>query len=677
MNEYNGDEIKKVAKKQRNRAMSNRLGVLLVIVLLAFVGLSIRLIFITKNNNDEYQQIILSQHAYDSVSLAAKRGEIVDCNGTVLAASKEQYNVILDVKQMRNADENENTTIYQTTTVNTLADFFGVSAADINEYANSVTESRYYIVKKGVSRDEKSRFEMFTTKPDADDDSSLYNEHIKGVWFEKYYVRDYPQNTLACDVIGFSKSEGNASYGLEEYYNEELTGTNGRKYGYLSDDTTVEVTTIPATDGDSLVLSLDANIQMMVEKHLKEFMLEYQDNARPGLGANNVGCIIMRANTGEILAMGSYPNFDLNNPDDLSSAYSEEEIAAMVSEGTYTDACNKIWKNFCIQDTYEPGSVMKPFTVAMGLETGKLTGNETYVCNGYLQVGEYQIHCHNRQGDGVVSVKEAVAKSCNVALMTMVKSIGKQTFLDYQEIFNLGLKTNIDLTGEARTENLVFIDSTLGESELATASFGQGFNVSMIQMCAGYAALVNGGYYYEPHVVSKVLNSSGSVVKNIEPRMVKQVVSNSTSDMIVEYCNEVVRGKNTGRRARPAGYAIGGKTGTAETLPRGNKEYVVSFICHAPAYDPEIVCYVVIDRPNVAVQEDAAYANLLTKAILTDVLPYLNIPMTEEISESEMEELSSLELSVFTNREEEEEDPEDSIPEEEILENNGDESENQ
>ena len=634
----------------RAKSVSKRLGVFFIVVLLIFVALGVRLIFITKDNNDSYQQKILAQQSYDSKTLNAKRGEIIGANGTVLAASKEVYNVILDVKQLLAKDEGDETHAALYDTVDALVSTYGVDRDKLLQYIDDVPESQYYIVKKGVSYEDMNHFLSFTTKPETGKEAtSLYNENIAGVWFEKYYVRYYPQNELACDVIGFSLSDGVASYGLEEYYNDILVGTSGRQYGYLSDDTTYEITTIPATDGYTLELSLDPNIQMIVEKYLKAFSEQYENNAREGLGANNLGCIIMRADSGEILAMASYPNYDLNNPTDISAWYTDEEIAAMEEEGTLTDAYDKLWKNFCISDTYEPGSVMKPFTVAMGLETGKLTGNETYYCGGYLTIGDYKIYCHNTNGDGTITLKTAVATSCNVALMQVAKTIGKEDFLKYQTVFNLGLKTNIDLAGESRTDALVYNEDTMNETELATASFGQGFNVTMIQMIAGYAALVNGGYYYEPHVVSKILSSSGAVVENIEPRLIKQIVSNSTSDQIREYCNAVVT-DGSGWRAKPAGYAIGGKTGTAETVPRGTGDYVVSFMSHAPADDPEIVCYVVVDRPNVSKQEDAKYATQLTREILTEVLPYLNIHMTEEVSESEMEELLQLELSVYTNR---------------------------
>ena len=240
----------------------------------------------------------------------------------------------------------------------------------------------------------------------------------------------------------------------------------------------------------------------------------------------------------------------------------------------------------------------------------------------------------------------------------MGKQIGKSIFLEYQERFNFGLKTNIDLAGESRTENLVFNANNMGETELATSTFGQGYNVSMIQMISAFCSLINGGYYYEPHMVSKITAADGSIVKNITPRIVKQTISAQTSQKIIEYCNGVVV-NGTGKTARPAGYAIGGKTGTAETIPRDKINYVVSFMGYAPADNPQIAIYVVVDRPNAVFQDSARFATGIVRNILTEVLPYLNIYMTEELSEKELAELEALNIAVkkanITNEEDEEE----------------------
>ena len=383
--------------------------------------------------------------------------------------------------------------------------------------------------------------------------------------------------------------------------------------------------------------------------------------------------------------MASYPVFDLNDTRNTNALLG---MRLLDKEGKKTQEyinesnlhtleqdpdvlyqnLNALWKNFCISDTYEPGSTIKPFTVATGLESGKLTGNEGYQCNGSLQVPGFPkpIKCHNFRygGCGAVNVKQAVEQSCNVALMYMGMAIGKDIFAEYQKNFNFGLKTNIDLAGEARTAEVVYTVDGLGVTELATSSFGQGFNTTMIQVIAGFCSLINGGYYYEPHMVSKITSSSGATIKNIEPRVLRQTVSQSTSDRIIDYCNGVVT-EGTGKSARPAGYAIGGKTGTAETAPRENNEYVVSFLGYAPADDPQIAIYVVVDRVNDEKQDNVRCATELTRDILTEVLPYLGIYMTEALSEDEMKELEERQLEI-TNRytaqpeESSEEEPEES-----------------
>ena len=266
-------------------------------------------------------------------------------------------------------------------------------------------------------------------------------------------------------------------------------------------------------------------------------------------------------------------------------------------------------------------------------------------------MGTHDISCHNTWGDGYLSVAEGIERSCNVNMMYVAMKTGIGTFTEFQHIFNLGLKTNIDLAGEARTATVVYNENTMGITDLATNSFGQGYNATMIQMITGFCSLINGGYYYEPHMVSKIVSPSGATVQNIEPRLLKQTISESTSDKVREMCNLVVSGENgTGHTARPAGYMIGGKTGTAETLPRGNNEYVVSFMGYAPVDEPQIAIYVVVDRPNVPgyIMDDAKFATRIVKNILTEVLPYKGIFMTEELSDTEREELEALQIEIMT-----------------------------
>lgn len=643
--------------------MQKKLVVLFFLILLAFVGLSYRLFAITRDNGEQYKKQILSQQRYDSTTLPYKRGSILDANGSILASSEKVYNVVLDAVAISEKEE------YLEPTLNALKTQFGIDTTSVRAYIEANKEtSRYYVLARRLEYEEIEEFQALQNETDS---------LIKGIWFEEEYKRVYPGGTLACDMIGFTTGDNAGSYGLEEYYNDILSGTAGREYGYLNDDSNLERTTIPAEDGNSIVTTIDANIQSIVEKYLKKFDEEYNGNFHEGYGANNVGCIIMNVNSGEILAMASYPVFDLNdtrNTDALIGMPILDEEGKRTGE--YINAenidtisadpdlfyrhLNALWKNFCINDTYEPGSVSKPFTVAAAIESGSITGNESYNCQGYLHVGDYDIKCHNTFGDGNLTVAEGVERSCNVAMMHVAMATGVDTFTEFQHIFNLGLKTNIDLAGEARTASLIFNRNTMGPTDLATNSFGQSYNATMIQMITAFCSLINGGYYYEPHIVSKIISPSGATVQNIEPRVLKQTISETTSEKIREMCNLVVSGENgTGKTARPAGYMIGGKTGTAETLPRGNREYVVSFMGYAPADDPQIAIYVVVDRPNVsgAIMDDAKFATRIVKSILTEVLPYMGIFMTEELSDKEREELEALQIEIMTPVVTEEEEP--------------------
>ena len=631
--------------------MQKKLLVLFIVILAAFAGLSAQLYLITRDNGEEYKKQVLSQQEYDSVTIPFKRGNIIDSNGTVLAVSNKVYNVILDTKILMRDEKNLEPTL------NALRKCFNIDTNEVRNYIATHPQSSYYVMAKRVEYEKMNAFQEMANDPES-------GANIKGVWFESEYKREYPNGALACDVIGFTTNDNQGTYGLEEFYNDTLSGINGREYGYLNDDSNLERTTIAAQDGCNLQISIDANIQSIVEKYLKEFNEEYKGNYRQGNGAEHMACIIMEVHTGRVLAMAEYPDFDLNEPrntdnligmplvDDKGSRtgeYVTQEIIDEMNDAAMYQQLNALWKNFCIVEPYEPGSVAKPFTVAAAVENGAITGYESYNCEGGLQVADLPkpIKCHNTYGDGYLTVQEGIERSCNVVLMNVAFKLGKTQMVEYQHLFNFGLKTNIDLAGEARTATMVYNKNTMRTAELATNSFGQGFNATMIQMITGFCSLINGGYYYEPHVVDKITTAEGATLENIQPRVLKQTVSQSTSELIREFCNTVVTGENgTGKTARPAGYMIGGKTGTAETLPRGNNQYVVSFMGYAPADDPEIAIYVVVDRPNVFAQDDAKYATRIVRKILTEVLPILNIFMTEELSDSEQAELEELHIQL-------------------------------
>ncbi len=640
----NKEDTRRKDKKTSNRTSrktQKKLAVLFFMVLLAFILLSVRLILIVRDNGEKYKKQVLSQQQYDSVTIPYKRGDITDKNGVLLATSNKVYNIILDPKVILYKEDYLEPTIYAATK------YLGFSESELRSQIASNPGSSYIVMRKNVPYAEISDFVSYKDGSLEDPTEVEQNKPdlVKGIWFEDKYIRYYPNGSLAADAIGFVGADNTGTGGLEEYYNETLNGTNGREYGYLNDDSNLERTTIAAKDGETLVSTIDANIQSICEKYILKFNEEHKNLVREGEGSNNTGVIIMEVNTGNVLAMASYPTFDLNNPRDLSAYYTEEDLAKMEEEKTLTQAYNTLWRNFCISDSYEPGSVAKPFTVAAGLECGAITGNEVYECKGLLEIGGHKIHCHNRYGDGAVSVQRAVEISCNVGLMYIAQAIGVERFTDYQRRFGFGLRTGIDLAGEARTDTLVYTADNMGPAELATCSFGQGFNVTMIQAITGFCSMLNGGYFYEPHMVSKILSSDGSVVETIQPRVIKQTISSSTSQKIIQYCNGVVT-DGTGKTARPAGYAIGGKTGTAETLPRDKKDYVVSFMGYAPADDPQIAIYCVVDRPNAYPQDDAKYATGIVRNILTEVLPYLHFPMTEELSEAELAELEQLQIDI-------------------------------
>lgn len=652
--------MKETKTKKFTSKMQKKLVVLFLFVLLAFAGLGVRLFYLVKENETTYQKQVLSQQISDSRTIPFRRGDIVDAKGTTLATSEKVYNLQIDAYIMQDRDD------YLEPTLQALATHFpDLNIAEIREFVVTHPESRYYIALKQLTIDEISGFK----------NAQAENSKIQGVYFEEEYKRVYPNNSLAADVIGFTRTDNEGLYGLEEYYNDTLNGTPGREYGYLNDTDEVQRTVKQAVNGNTLHSTIDSNIQSIVEKYLREFNDAHKNQVRDGNGAENVGCIVMKVDTGEILAMASYPTFDLNETKDTQALIGSplieqyvnangytiynnthtpitQEVLAEMSKDDILLNLNNLWKNFCISNTYEPGSTAKPFTVAAALETGKIRPEDTYECYGVLEVGGHEIKCHTKGGEGLVTVQDSIAWSCNVALMKIAANLGKEEFAEFQKNFNFGLKTNIDLAGESRTANLLFPVEEMKPADLATNSFGQNFNVTMIQMITGYCSLINGGYYYEPHIVNKITNSNGDVVENIEPRVLKQTVSESTSELIRQYTRAVVMeeggSRRTGKTARPAGYAIGGKTGTAETLPRDNGQYVVSFIGHAPADDPEIAIYVVVDRANAPAQDDAKFATGIVRNVLTEILPYLNIFMTEELSEKELAELAEKELAVTT-----------------------------
>mgnify|MGYP006313740793 FL=1 len=621
----------KKPKPKLSRSMRGKLIVLfsaLVFLLCALIG---RLMYINYTSGEKYEKKVLSSQSYDSMIIPYQRGDIVDRNGTVIATSVAVYNVILDCSVMTAESKVDGQVVqkYVEPTIEALVECFPeLDKGTLYEYAKESSDSKYIILLKKLPYDD---IQPFVQKQEAvDENGKKVNPNIKGVWFEKEYIRSYPFNSLASSVIGFTSSGNVGTIGLENYYNDSLNGINGREYGYLNSESDYEKTVIAPQDGNTLVTTIDANIQSIVEKKILEFNETYANNWTEGDGSINTAVIVMNPNSGAILAMADYPNFDLNNPRDLSAFYSEEELEAISSEDQM-EMLNQLWQNYCITATYEPGSVQKPFTIATGLETGSLNTNLTFECDGSETISGSFIGCVNLHGHGTETLEKSLMDSCNDALMQMSYRIGVENFVEYQSIFGFGQRTGIDLPGEASTASLIYSAENMKAIDLATNSFGQNYNATMIQIASAYSSLVNGGTLYRPYLVSKVLDSNGGTVSITEPTVLKQTVSEGTSDLLRSYMYNTVT-SGTATTAKVDGYSQGGKTGTAEKLPRNQGNYLVSYIGFMPYENPELVIYCIVDEPNSPDQAHSYYAQNIVREILEEVLPYMNIYPDEELT---------------------------------------------
>lgn len=620
------------------------------IVVLAFVGLGIRITVINASQGKQYSKQVLSQsqQKYDSRVIPFKRGDITDRNGVVLATSEKVYKVILDCKVVNTKEE------YVEPTIKALEDVLGLDEETIREKLEDETtkSSQYQILQSNVSINQKKAFEDYTDVSSDEAKETLTKEEIaersnvKGVWFEEDYRRVYPLNSTASHLVGFTYTGNTADWGIEGYYSSTLNGVNGRQFGYYNSDDDVEQTIIDPVNGNSVQSTIDLNIQQVVEKYIDKFMTGMANGPRGEQGAANVGVVVANPKNGEILAMATDNPYDLNNPRDLTPYYSNEEIQEMKDNdgGTMLKALYGIWQNYCISDAFEPGSTVKPLTIGAALDADVVQPTDTFVCDGYQKFGDTMIRCSiYPRAHGTETLSDLIKHSCNDGLMQIGALLGSEEFLKYQKIFNFGSTTGIDLPGEATgilhsEENL-----SSGSTELASASFGQGYTCTMIQEIAAICSAINGGYYYQPHVVSKIMNEDGDVIKDIQPVVTKQTVSSDVSALIRQYMGAVMESDGTGATAKVDGYSMGGKTGTAQKYPREDKKYLVSFIGFAPLDDPQVVVYVVVDEPNAEFQADSLYAQYLYKGIMTEILPYLNIFQDEEVTDKTNAKMNYLE----------------------------------
>ena len=659
-------------------------------ILLLVAGYIIfRLYDIQIRNGDKYRQLAAQQQLQDT-TIKAIRGEIYDTSGITLASTSRVWNIWVDPKDSKvlytetKVDEENTIKTVDTAMCEELSreltlrilsgDGESLDAVDTTSEAYQTqydkiykaltqNDSQYQVLATKMNNAIKESVEKYVeafNKLHRNPEDGLHKGTVS-IGYEKTFQRKYPYGAFAAAVLGFTDADGIGTYGLEKSYQSTLAGVDGRSITKSTPGGTAvqdaNATTFAAKDGSNLVLSLDVNVQEIVERYLNE-----------AIAANTVenrGCaIVMNVKTGAILAMASKPDFDPNNPQDYSAnlAYLTEQVQAEPElytlylkdekgnylrdengskiedpdpdyTGTYRDI---LWKNKTITELYYPGSVFKVITSAMGLDSGVATMNTTFTCAGAYGVAKETYHCAGHKAHGTINMADALRQSCNIYYIQLGQRIGSQQFYNYFDAFGFTERTGVDLPSETSFMQYYSADK-LGEVQLASSAFGQAMAITPLQMCTAVAAAVNGGYLVTPHVVDKITDSNGSVIQEIGANVRRQVISETASDTIrqmMEY--EVGNGTGGGKNAYVSGYRIGGKSGTSEQLNMdrradGDYKKVASFAAVLPADDPEILVYVMLDDPNNARSD---YSSILAAPvagnIISEVAPYLGIPTDGE-----------------------------------------------
>lgn len=583
--------------KRFSRKMCITVFLVFCVCLFTFGVLLFKIYRINSKDGDRYRKEVLSQQSYTNTVLNYQRGDVKDRNNTTLAVSVRKYDLVLEPRTLGKDEKKKQAT------VDAIAKTFGVASSVVEEVIQKKPNSMYEHID-GLKELPAKKVDKFKKQ--------IKKERLEGVWFEEVYKRNYPLKTVGASIIGFMNSNNQGTYGVEEQYNSVLNGTTGREYGYFDSNMNLQRTIKEAKDGNSVVLTIDANVQKIIEDEIADFQ-------KNGTGAKTIAMMVMNPKNGEILAMASNSTFDLNDPQNLASMYSEQKIAAMTDKEKNENLLS-MWSNFCVGSAYEPGSTFKPFTIAAALDENIISGKSTFQCNGVKKVADREIHCSNRNGHGMLDLRHALMESCNAALMDIGLGLGRNKFSKYNKLYGFGQRTGVDLPGE--TSGLIHTKEELNPVELATSSFGQTQTVTMVQMLSGFSSLINGGNYYQPHLVKEIQNSNGDVVKTIDPVVVKRTTSEDTSSKLRSYLKSTVEA-GTAAPAQVKGYSIGGKTGTAEKRPVSAKKYLVSFIGCESAEDPEVAYYVIIDEPHVKDQAHSTYATEFSSKVMKRVLPFL------------------------------------------------------
>ncbi len=628
-------------KKKKKKKFKGRIIFLMSILTigLSFVGI-FRVMSIKAQSGDEFEKQAIENQinkVTDKV-INANRGSILDRNNQPLAISSTVFNVALDIRILAELKIEETQKI-----LSTVSEILQIDINELNAYLakdengklKSENDTHWKIIKKKVSYDIGKKLEA---------------EKLTGVHLENDTQRNYPQNNTASQTIGFIM--GDTSWGLENVYNEELTGTPGRIYRTYENNSSVVTNDIEPIKGNDIVTTLDLTLQQYAEEVVENTYKSISPEHTP----ENVSLILMNPKTGEILSMAQYPDFDLNNPNNISlledSTY-KENFDKLTSE-EQLEIKNSIWKNFAITDAFEPGSTFKAITVAAALEEGIISEDETFYCAGYKQVADYKIRCHKRDGHGTLTLTEALEKSCNMAMLDIAEKMGREKFYKYQRDFGFGYRTGIDLYGEVKADTYVLPVEKLNVTELATSAFGQTFTATPIQIITAFAATINGGNLMKPYLVSQIIDENGNVVEEKSPEIVRKVISEETSDFLRVAMIETLEEGGTGYKANIAGYNIGGKTATAQQGNRSDNIYTLGFAAYLPAEDPEYLMLATIHKPKDYIEAPSGTVSPvpMVKEFFQKLIEYKAIPPSDEnvLVEEENTLTDQVILKDYTNK---------------------------
>lgn len=581
----------------------------------AFALMFGRVLYMKVVHGAEYEAAAKNQqiNRYD-ITIPPNRGSILDRNNQVLAISTTVYNVALDSLQL--AEVAQQYPEEQEKTLTTLCEYF--PELDYNTLKQYVTvnpetgelymNNHWKYLVKGIERSVKEELEAM---------------NLKGVYFEKSSKRSYPLNSSACHLVGFTR--GDAQWGLEGYYNSYMEGTPGRSFILYNGADSVVHQDYDAKDGDTIITTIDYNIQKIAEEVVAETAAEWP--------AKNVAAMVMDPYTGEVYAMAESHSFDLNNPNEIPEWETDTKYTEnwdQLSSEEQLEYLNTMWKNFCVSDTYEPGSIFKPMLVAAALEEGVITPNSSFQCNGYTDIGGYRIKCHLVSGHGNINVEQIMAQSCNMGVIQIANLLGADKFYEYQREFGFGDYTGIDLPGEAAGQ--LHEKEAIGPTELATMSFGQTFNCTSIQVIAAFSSLINGGNLVKPHVVSQIVDADGNVVLQNDTEVVRRVISEKTSAYMRTALKATVE-NGLAKKLQIDGYSIGCKTGTAEQGSRTNDDlWTLSNMSYFPAENPKYIVFTVINQPSDYV-EGVQTPTPMTKKLIEGIIKYDNLEPTQPVED--------------------------------------------